>query len=193
MIKKGGKMENQNQEAGKNESGMNEFMKALEAMKGMFGEIEEKNVIKLIKVDTNATLPEYKHQCDSGFDIASCESFVLKHGEFRHVHTGLQVADMPEGVELQIRPRSGLASKHGIVCITGTVDNCYRGEIGVILMNFGEDFQVNIGDRIAQCVPMMTHSIPVKMVSKEELVKTDRGNDGFGSTGINTDKVKGEN
>ena len=122
----------------------------------------------------------------SGYDLrASNEiSIILKPGATILVPTGIRV-EMPIGVEAQIRPRSGLALKHGIMASFGTIDADYRGEIGVILFNLGkEDFPINPGDRVAQLVfASVLHPTFVE-VSEEELTQTTRGTGGFGSTGI---------
>lgn len=163
---------------------MEELTKAFETV---FGGLAADNVIKLVKMNDDATIPEYKHEGDSGFDLATCEEFTLNKGEFRMVHTGLKVASLPAMIELQIRSRSGLAAKNGVFVLNspGTCDNSYRGEICVILMNVGEPISFKKGDRIAQCVPATVSGLKIKMVTEEETVKSERGEAGFGSTGIN--------
>ena len=100
---------------------MEEFAKAFETV---FGGLAADNVIKLVKMNDDATIPEYKHEGDSGFDLATCEDFTLNKGEFRMVHTGLKVASLPAMTELQIRSRSGLAAKNGVFVLNspGTID-----------------------------------------------------------------------
>lgn len=129
---------------------------------------------------------------DSGFDVRAAipETIVLKAGERKLVPTGLKVAMSTvlggtNEVEIQVRPRSGLALKKGITVVNapGTVDFSYRGEIGVILLNTGsEDFEINPGDRIAQIVacPIFKPTI----IEVEDLDDTDRGEGGFGHTGV---------
>ena len=123
----------------------------------------------------------------SGVDLqANCGeagAMTIRCGETLLVPTGLKVA-IPEGYELQIRPRSGLALKHGITVLNtpGTIDSDYRGEIGVILINHGERaFQFGTGTRIAQAVLTKVEKISWKSV--KDLTKTKRGEGGFGSTG----------
>ena len=140
------------------------------------------------KIHENAIIPSYAHPSDAGMDITSVEEMDILPGKRALVHTGLR-ARIPDGMEIQVRPRSGLALKYGITVLNtpGTIDSGYRGEIGVILINHGEEsFHINVGDRIAQIVV----SYPVKIDVKEGKVdeETDRGADGFGSTGVETEK-----
>ena len=122
----------------------------------------------------------------AGLDIVAAETLTLAPGARAAVATGFALA-IPEGYEVQVRPRSGLALKHGVTCLNtpGTIDHDYRGEIKVILANLGQDaFQVKRGERIAQLVPA-----PVQRAELEEvdtLDETVRGSGGFGSTGLGT-------
>ncbi len=130
-------------------------------------------------------LPEYATAASAGLDLrASLESPVtLRPLERKLIPTGLYVA-LPEGCEAQIRPRSGLALKHGVSLLNspGTIDADYRGEIGVILANLsGEPFVVNDGDRIAQMV--VARCEQVEWEPAESLEATERGAGGFGHTG----------
>ncbi|MBO5643323.1 MAG: dUTP diphosphatase [Kiritimatiellae bacterium] len=137
---------------------------------------------KLIHPD--AVLPSYAHESDAGMDVRSVDDLVIPPGGRALVHTGL-VANLPLGTEIQVRPRSGLALKHGVTVLNtpGTVDSGYRGEIGVILANFGDqDFVVSKGDKIAQFVIATVTQAEVFCVSDVE--ETDRGDGGFGSTGV---------
>lgn len=141
-----------------------------------------------IFVEDGVSVPEYKTIGSVGFDISSNEkdTIILKPGERRLIHTGIYM-EIPVGYELQIRPRSGLSLKKGFVPVLGTIDNDYRGEIGIIAMNLSqdEDFIVNYKDRIAQGVIAPIVNAAFKKVSSiDELSKTERGNGGFGSTGI---------
>jgi len=118
-------------------------------------------------------------------DLRACESVTIQAGTRACVATGLFL-EMPLGVEAQIRPRSGLALKHGITVLNtpGTIDSDYRGEIKVILANLGsEDFKIEIGDRIAQMV--FATVTKATLVKAETLNATDRAAGGFGSTGKN--------
>jgi dUTP pyrophosphatase len=129
-------------------------------------------------------LPDYASNGAAGMDICAAESLTLKIGKRHAVATGFAFA-IPYGYEVQVRPRSGLALKHGITCLNtpGTVDSDYRGEVKVILANLGEeDFVIQRGDRIAQLVVApVTHAI---MAEVDMLDDTARGTGGFGSTGV---------
>lgn len=135
------------------------------------------------RIHPDAVLPSYAHPGDAGMDVRSVEDLVIPAGGRALVHTGL-VAVIPEGYELQVRSRSGLALKSGVAVLNspGTVDAGYRGEIGVILANFGDgEFAVGKGDRVAQLV-----AAPVtvaEIFETDSVDATDRGAGGFGSTG----------
>ena len=132
-------------------------------------------------------LPAYETSGSAGMDVRAAvpvaEPITLKPGERAIVPTGLSVA-IPEGYEIQVRPRSGLAAKHGLTCLNtpGTIDSDYRGEIKVILINLGaEAFVIQRGERIAQLV-----LAPVTRLAWSEVAALDetaRGAGGFGSTG----------
>lgn len=120
----------------------------------------------------------------AGYDLCASEAVTIKAGEFGKVPTGVRIA-MPKGMEAQIRPRSGLAAKHGVTVLNapGTIDSDYRGEICVILINHGKnDFVIEPGMRIAQMV--FAHVTQVDFEQVDELDKTARGDGGFGSTGM---------
>lgn len=141
-----------------------------------------------IFAEKGVNIPEYKTSGSVGFDISSNEDeiIVLGPGERRLIHTGLYM-EIPVGYELQIRPRSGLSLKKGFVPTLGTIDNDYRGEIGIIAMNLSnnENIVIKKGDRLAQGVISPVISAIFKPVdSIEKLSKTDRGSGGFGSTGV---------
>ena len=136
------------------------------------------------RIHPDAVMPAYAHASDAGMDVRSVRELVIPPGGRALVPTGL-VVNLPAGYEAQVRPRSGLALKAGVTELKspGTIDAGYRGEIGVILANFGQDdFKVNVGDRIAQLViaPVLQ---PV-VVETTEVDSTDRGAGGFGSTGV---------
>ena len=119
----------------------------------------------------------------AGYDIRSTTEVVLNPGEIRLISTGL-IMELPEGMECQVRPRSGLALKYGITLPNspGTIDPDYRGEVKIIIQNLGSE-QVTLirGERVAQLVFSLFQSPEVSEV--KELSNTDRGEDGFGSTG----------
>jgi dUTP pyrophosphatase len=128
-------------------------------------------------------LPAYATAHAAGMDVVAAEDVTLAPGARHAVATGFAIA-IPEGCEVQVRPRSGLALKHGITCLNtpGTIDSDYRGEVKVILANLGHDaFEVRRGERIAQLVPAPVLRAAFAEVS--ELDATDRGAGGFGSTG----------
>ena len=136
------------------------------------------------RISPDASLPSYARPGDAGMDLKSAEDAVVEPGARLLVHTGLAMA-LPEGYEAQVRPRSGLALKHGITVLNtpGTIDEGYRGEVGVILINAGPaDFTVARGDRIAQMV--VQKLADVELVAAEQLSDTSRGTGGFGSTGV---------
>ncbi|RED46410.1 dUTP pyrophosphatase [Winogradskyella eximia] len=141
--------------------------------------------IKIINKSSHA-LPHYETIASAGMDLRAnlSESRILKPLERTIVGTGLFI-ELPIGIEAQVRPRSGLAAKKGITVLNapGTVDADYRGEIGVILVNISnEDFTINNGERIAQLVIAKHERADWEQV--EVLSDTDRGEGGFGSTGI---------
>lgn len=131
-------------------------------------------------------LPAYATAGAAGLDVvaAVAEPVTLAPGERRLIPTGLAIA-LPAGYEAQVRPRSGLALKHGIALVNspGTIDEDYRGEVGIILINLGADgFTINRGDRIAQIVVApVTRAI---LAEVDDLPETARGAGGFGSTGV---------
>lgn len=128
-------------------------------------------------------LPAYATTGAAGMDVVSAEDVVIAPGERHAVATGLAVA-IPEGYEIQVRPRSGLALKHGITVpnTPGTIDSDYRGELKVILINLGaEPFAIARGDRVAQLV--LAPVVQAAWDEVAELDATERGAGGFGSTG----------
>ncbi|CAA9539881.1 MAG: Deoxyuridine 5'-triphosphate nucleotidohydrolase [uncultured Sphingomonadaceae bacterium] len=128
-------------------------------------------------------LPAYATAGAAGLDIAAAEAIDLAPGARHAVATGFAIA-IPDGYEVQVRPRSGLAFKHGVTCLNtpGTIDSDYRGEIKVILINHGDEvFAIRRGERIAQLVPAaVTRANPYEV---DALDDTARGAAGFGSTG----------
>ncbi|MGB0778399.1 MAG: dUTP diphosphatase [Flavobacteriaceae bacterium] len=131
-------------------------------------------------------LPHYESNQAAGMDLKAFlqETITLKPMERKIIPTGIYMA-LPNGYEAQVRPRSGLAAKKGITVLNapGTVDADYRGEVGVILINLSsEDFHINNGDRIAQMV--IAPYVQGKWNETESLEETERGEGGFGSTGV---------
>ncbi|MBN8806928.1 MAG: dUTP diphosphatase [Sphingomonas sp.] len=129
-------------------------------------------------------LPAYASAGAAGMDVVAAESLRLAPGARAAVATGFAIA-IPEGYEVQVRPRSGLALKHGLTCLNtpGTIDHDYRGEVKVILANLGEEtFAIARGDRIAQLVPAPV--LRAELDEVDDLDETARGEGGFGSTGV---------
>jgi dUTP pyrophosphatase len=128
-------------------------------------------------------LPTYATEGAAGMDVVAAETLTLEPGARCAVATGFAMA-IPEGYEVQVRPRSGLSLKHGITCLNtpGTIDSDYRGEIKVILVNLGQaPFPINRGDRIAQLVPAPVQRAQFTLL--DILPETARNVGGFGSTG----------
>ncbi|MGL5719329.1 MAG: dUTP diphosphatase [Alphaproteobacteria bacterium] len=135
------------------------------------------------KLDERAILPEYAHSGDSGADLFSLEQIVIPKGKWAKVGTGIAL-NIPEGYEVQIRGKSGLALNYGIGLVNGigTIDQGYKGELAAILINHGaEDYVVKAGSKIAQMV-----LCPVVRATflEAELSESSRGIGGFGSTGL---------
>jgi dUTP pyrophosphatase len=142
----------------------------------------------LIRIINNSknSLPAYETLHAAGMDLRAdvSETVTLKPMERKLIPTGLHI-ELPEGFEAQIRPRSGLAFKHGIGIVNspGTIDADYRGEIKVLLINFSDtDFEINTGDRIAQMVVAKHEKVQWEQV--EALSETSRGVGGYGHTGV---------
>mmetsp|Transcript_17197 Transcript_17197/g.28240 ORF Transcript_17197/g.28240 Transcript_17197/m.28240 type:complete len:172 (+) Transcript_17197:138-653(+) len=140
------------------------------------------NVLQVKFLGPNAKMPTRGSPQSAGFDLSAAEAKVVPAGGRAVVKTDLSIA-CPEGTYARIAPRSGLAVKKMIDCGAGVVDADYRGNVGVVLFNFGpEDFEVAIGDRIAQLILEQISMVPAVQV--EELTETERGAGGFGSTGV---------
>ena len=140
--------------------------------------------VKFRKTDPEAVLPSYAHPGDAGMDVRAVEALEIEPGGRRLVRTGL-VMMLPPGYEAQVRPRSGLALKHGVTVLNtpGTIDEGYRGEVGVILANFGaEPYKVEKGAKIAQIV--IAPCTRAEIAETAEVDETERGAGGFGSTGV---------
>ena len=146
-----------------------------------------KNISGKIVNNSHHPLPTYSTIDSAGMDVRAYlpnGPIVLKPMERRLIPTGLHI-ELPQGYECQIRPRSGLALKHGLTIVNspGTIDADYRGEIGVILMNLSQDeFIVNDGERICQMV--VKEYTRVEWVQTESLSSSERGEGGFGHTGV---------
>ncbi|OOM73493.1 dUTP diphosphatase [Clostridium sp. BL-8] len=140
-------------------------------------------ILKIKRIHDKAIIPNYAHEGDAGLDLYSVEELVLNPGERGLIHTGIQI-ELPANTEAQIRPRSGLALKNGITTLNspGTIDEGYRGEIGVILINHSNEvFKVEQGMKIAQMV--IKPVFKVNIVETSELSDSERSENGFGSSG----------
>jgi len=141
-------------------------------------------IVKIKKLNKNATVPSFAHFGDAGADLYSVEYVKIPAGESRLIDTGIAI-ELEPFTEAQIRPRSGLALKNGITVLNspGTIDVSYRGEIKVLLHNTScEDFKIEQGMRIAQ---MVINELPkVEFMEVDELSETERGSGGFGSSGL---------
>lgn len=151
------------------------------------------NQLKIFKMDPRATMPVKAHATDAGADLAAClpmgiDAILIAPGDRADIPLQLKFG-IPDGFELQIRPRSGLAFKHGITIVNapGTIDAGYVGEVRVPLANLGKEmFAVRTGDRIAQMIFAVVAPVEYKeALDESELHTGARGAGGFGSTGIN--------
>lgn len=142
--------------------------------------------VKRLEHGQGLSLPVYATAGSSGMDllVAVDAPMELAPGEVKAIPTGL-IFEIPVGMEIQIRPRSGLALRNSVTCLNtpGTIDADYRGEVKVILANLGANpFRIERGMRIAQAV--LTPVLRARLISVEDLTDTDRGDGGFGSTGL---------
>ena len=136
--------------------------------------------IKVLKETEDAILPTYAHFGDAGADLYANEEVDIQQNEVKIIQTGLKV-EIPDGYEMQVRPRSGMSTKTPILGILGTIDSGYRGPLGVMLYNHGDiPYRVQKGDRIAQAVIAPTYH--GNFLISDSLSETERGEGGFGST-----------
>lgn len=139
--------------------------------------------VKIKPINEYAKIPFYAHEGDAGMDLYSVEEKTINPSETALIKTGIQI-ELPKNTEAQVRPRSGLALKHSITVLNtpGTIDEGYRGEVGVILINHGKQpFVVERHMRIAQMV--IKPVLKVDVIEVNELSETERAEGGFGSTG----------
>lgn len=136
--------------------------------------------VKVVKETKDAVLPQYAHFGDAGADLFASEEIEIQPNEVKIVPTGLRV-EIPDGYEMQVRPRSGMTVKTAVITQLGTVDSCYRGPLGVMMYNHGNEvYTVHKGDKIAQAVLAPTYH--GNFLVTDSLSETDRGEGGFGST-----------
>jgi dUTP pyrophosphatase len=148
-------------------------------------DISEYTLVKFKKVHPDAVAPVFSHSGDSGFDLCSTKNIVMYSGMVETIPTGLKF-EIPQGYEIQVRPKSGLSAKSPLRVILGTVDSCYRGEVSIIVENplqvNNTPWRIDVGDKIAQGVIVKLPEVMFEEV--EELSETSRGENGFGSTGM---------
>ena len=149
--------------------------------------MNKKLKVNIQLLNKSIKMPEYQSSEASGFDLTAFieNNFIIKPKEYQIIPTGL-IMKIPKGYEGQIRPRSGLAAKNGVTVLNspGTIDSDYRGEIKIILINLGiKDFLIQPGMRVAQMVISPTTQVELNVFTEIKL-DTDRGNKGFGSTGL---------
>lgn len=141
--------------------------------------------LKIKLLYENSKMPEIAHEGDAGIDIFSVEESIIKAGEIKLIKTGISL-ELPKDTEVQLRPKSGLALNHGITLLNspGTIDEGYRGEIMVIVINHSKnDFVVKEGMKIAQMVVKPVYKVNLVKIHEVNL-ETERGKNGFGSSGI---------
>ena len=144
--------------------------------------------VKFIKINEDAIIPDYAHEGDAGMDIYSVEDIVIEPMDWKKVNTGL-IMELPKGTEGQVRTKSGIALNNGVFVLNtpGTIDENYRGEVGVILYNLNKTpFVIKKGQKIAQLVINEVCYCKTKQVTS--LSSTSRGEGGFGSTGLGKNK-----
>lgn len=139
--------------------------------------------VRVQRLSDRAKLPRYQHENDVGMDVCAINDYVIFAGDRKLISTGLAF-ELPDYCQIEVRPRSGLAIKHGITVLNspGTIGSNDRGELSVILINHGaEKFEIKSGDRIAQLV--FTPFYTARLLEARDLAVSDRGSNGFGSTG----------
>lgn len=144
----------------------------------------ENLVVKIKKLNKEAIIPNYAHKGDAGMDLYSIDEYILNPGETKLIKTGISL-ELPKNSEAQVRPRSGMALKHSVTVLNtpGTIDEGYRGEVGIILINHGkETFVVEKHMKVAQMVIKPVYQATIEETF--ELSETERGEGGFGSTGF---------
>ena len=133
-------------------------------------------------MEQGVKLPSYAKEGDSGMDLRIIENYLIQPGETKTLRTGIKLA-IPEGYEVQVRPRSGISANTKLRVLLGTIDSGYRGEIGIICDNIGTtNIWLMKGDRVAQMVIQEVPKVVLKL--KYRLDETERGDGGFGSSGV---------
>lgn len=153
-----------------------------EQFNAVFAKAHEQKTLKVKRHSDTATLPERKSELAAGYDICSDEELTLPPGQRKAIETNISI-EVPPGHYGRIAPRSGLAVKQGINVMAGVIDADYRGKVGVVLINHSHDpFYVQVGDRIAQLLLEKCSTFPVEEITEHSM--TERGEGGFGSTGM---------
>ena len=138
--------------------------------------------IRFQKILEEAVAPSYAHPGDAGMDIFSAEDAIIKAGERKNIRTGLKM-ELPEGYVALIWDKSGLALNNGIKTMAGVIDSCYRGEIGIVLVNLNnQDYKIKKGQKISQILIQKVETAEIEVA--EKLSETKRSEGGFGSTGL---------
>ena len=139
--------------------------------------------LSLKKINPQAILPTKKNPTDAGVDVYACGFHILEPGVPKIIPIGWQVANMDKGYQIEVRSRSGNTVERRFIVANqpGTIDNGYRGEIGIILVSLHEQVSIAHGDKIAQLVPMLYHDCEICVC--DEITDTERGANGFGSSG----------
>lgn len=140
------------------------------------------NIVSFKKLHDGVKLPSKAHDTDSGFDVYAVEDFIIPCNSSVVVSTGLEVADISKHFWFRIEGKSGLATKHHIEPFNGIIDNGYRGEVKVLLNNFGDyEYHVKAGDKIVQFIMYVNHIFEMRETDTKTV--TERNENGFGSTG----------
>lgn len=151
-----------------------------------------KKIVKFKKLNPDAIIPDYAHDGDAGMDLYSIQDDIIEPLSWKLIPTGL-ACELPQGTEGQVRSKSGIALKNGVFVLNtpGTVDENYRGEIGVILYNLNtkSPYEIKKGQKIAQYVINQVEYVETIEIT-EELSTTDRGEGGFGSSGLGRNSNK---
>ncbi len=138
--------------------------------------------VRVKKLNENTVIPSYAHGGDAGFDLSSAYDYVIRSGKREIVKTGFSM-EIPEGYFGNIKDRSSVTLKNGVHVLAGVVDSNYRGEVGIVMINLGEeDYEIRVGDRVAQMLLEKVERVEFEEAS--ELEDSLRGTGGFGSSGV---------
>lgn len=147
-------------------------------------EIVRRPTIKFIKINEKAKLPTKAHDSDTGYDVYSVKGCVIPSKGSIIVDVGLKVAYISDGYWFETRGRSGMSFKSDVIAFAGTIDNGYRGVLGIKLFNLSEyDYVINEGDRVCQIAIVPIHRADMEFVDEDEATESERGEKGFGKSG----------